>query len=369
MPGSFNRSVNALRISYLAPVTRNTNLAWRWWLAELSEMLPENLRRIVATANQRLIISTDGDEFIMHHGSAKTLQEIGRISSTAEDTPEFSMPDDTQQCRLLLPQDQVLIRTLTLPLAAEENLREVLSFEMDGQTPFTADQVYYDFVISERSSAGKTLSLQLFVAPRHVVDNALAKLAAAGIQPDVIATQGLDSKLEESINLLPEDKRSNRNAILHWVNASLATLAILLVATAIALPLIQKDQMIHLLEAEVQAAAVAAQASSQLRQEVEKLVGGSSYLTRKKKTESTIVDLLDVMTGVIPDHTWVNRIDISNDEIQLQGQSGSAAGLIALIEASPTFGNARFRSPVTQIVRTDQERFHLSAEIIPGQDE
>jgi len=342
MTSSFNRSVNAFRIVYLAPVSRNAKLAWRWWLGELSDILPKNLRRIVASKKQRLIVSTDCDDLVFQHGS------------------EYA---------LLLSQDQVLIRSLTLPLAAEENLREVLSFEMDRQTPFTADQVYYDFVISERSSASRTLSVQLFVAPRDVVDNALATLAAAGIQPDLIATHGLDNEPGEPINLLPDDMRGNRGTIVHWANAALAALALLLISTAIALPLIQKNQVISSLEADVQSATLAAQASIQLRQEVEKLVEGSSYLVRKKQSEPTVVRLLDEMTGIIPDHTWVNRVDIGNGEISLQGQSSAAAGLISLIEASPSFGAAQFRSPVTQVIRTDQERFHLSADILPGQDE
>ncbi len=79
-----------------------------------------------------------------------------------------------------------------------------------------------------------------------------------------------------------------------------------------------------------------------------------------------MTQLLDDMTRIIPDDTWVNRVDFSDGEIQLQGQSGAAAGLIGLIEASPTFHNARFRSPVTQIARTSQERFHLSADTVQG---
>ena len=342
MNSSFNRSVNSLHIAYLAPVTRNVRLAWRWWLGELSEILPENIRRIIASKKQRLVVSTDCDDLVFQHGS------------------EYA---------LLLSQDQVLIRSLTLPLAAEENLREVLSFEMDRHTPFTANQVYYDFVITERSSASKTLSLQLFVAPRDVVDQSLATLAAADIQPELVAAQGLDDKPDGSINLLPEDKRSTHGTLVNWANAALATLAILLVTTAIALPLIQKNQTVRSLETAVQEATVAAQASIELRQEVEKLVEGSSYLIKKKQSEPTVVHLLDEMTGIVPDHTWVNRIDIGSGEISIQGQSSAAAGLIALIEDSPSFGGTQFRSPLTQVVRTDQERFHLSADILREQDE
>jgi len=127
--------------------------------------------------------------------------------------------------------------------------------------------------------------------------------------------------------------------------------------------------MIDSLQAEVQEATVAAQTGNQLRREVEKLVDGSSYLIEKKQTALTVMQLLDEMTRVIPDDTWVNRIDMNNGEIQLQGQSATAAGLITLIEASPMFHDVRFRSPVTQVARTEHERFHLSATAVPEQIE
>jgi general secretion pathway protein L len=79
-----------------------------------------------------------------------------------------------------------------------------------------------------------------------------------------------------------------------------------------------------------------------------------------------MMHLLNEMSRVIPDDTWVNRIDINHDEVQLQGQSGSAAGLIALIEESPTFHSAQFRSPITQVTRTTLERFHLAAKLRQG---
>ena len=41
-----------------------------------------------------------------------------------------------------IPAERVLQRNLTLPVAAEDNLRQVLAFEMDRQTPFKADQIY-----------------------------------------------------------------------------------------------------------------------------------------------------------------------------------------------------------------------------------
>ena len=42
-------------------------------------------------------------------------------------------------------------------MAAEENLTQVIAFELDRQTPFRADQVRYDFRIVKRDPVAKLL--------------------------------------------------------------------------------------------------------------------------------------------------------------------------------------------------------------------
>lgn len=361
--------VLAFRSSLLAPRLRQTVAAWNWWIAELKALLPTKLKQAIESGNQQLIITANDSEFIVQHGSAGKLLDIGRIARKTDGITTLPLPTGIRQSVLLLSHNQVLRSEMTLPMAAEENLREVLSFEMDRQTPFRAQDVYYDYAITRRAATTKTLTLQLFIVPRRVIDEALATLAASGIEPDIIAAHALDNPDGLSINLTPEDKSGKQGETIYRLNLSLAATMLLLLVTVILLPILQKDRTIHSLQETVQAAMEDAAAGNRLRREVETLVDGSNYLMQKKQDRLTVMQLLDEITRVIPDDTWMNRIDMTSDEIQLQGQSSAAAELIALIEASPMFHNVRFRSPVTQVARTEQERFHLSAEILSGQVE
>ena len=69
-------------------------------------------------------------------------------------------------------------KTLDLPLAAAENLREVLTFEMDRQTPFTADQVYFDYQIVQRDNTNGRISVEMTAVHRADVDTAIQRAAA-----------------------------------------------------------------------------------------------------------------------------------------------------------------------------------------------
>ena len=125
----------------------------------------------------------------------------------------------------------------------------------------------------------------------------------------------------------------------------------------------QKNAAIHELEAAVQVAAAAAREGNQLRRDLEKMADASRFLATKKQSTVLVVQIIDELSRILPDHTWLNRLDVSAAEIQLQGQSSSSSSLISIIEASDRFVNARFRSPVVQIASTNVDRFQLSADI------
>lgn len=357
---SVSLSLQTMRCRYLVPLTPHLVHFWQWWMTELYGLLPANLKVLVENNNQHLILSAGADDFLLQHKNGDKILDIGRIPSLDEGC-ELTLPDDIRQTILILPRDKVLSRELTLPLATEENLREVLSFEMGRETPFTADSVYFDYRITGRQASSKTLSLHLFVTPRDLVDEKLATLAKIGLYPDVIIPHDADNTGSHRIDLMPSLKNGNRRFPPYRLNQVLAALALLLFIATTALPVLQKNLAIHALEQEINLAKTAASASNELRLEVEKLLTGSTYLTERKQTEITMIHLLNELSRVIPDDTWINRIDVNQGEFQLQGQSGSAASLIGLIEESPIFHSAQFRSPITQVARTNLERIHLSA--------
>ncbi len=272
------------------------------------------------------------------------------------------MHQHARELVLCLPKDQVLTRSLTLPLAAEENLREVLSFEMDRQTPFTAEQVYYDFSVIARSAVERTLTVNLVLVTRRMLDKLLLQLNKRGIHPDIVTINCGDRGGFAAVNLLPAENRQRKAVTPRLVNLALGALALLLLVSAVSLPLLDKRHKIQALEPLLETASMKAEEAHRLRKEVDELTASSRFLTDKKQSSLPLLQIIDELTRILPDDTWITRLDIKGNELQIQGQSLSAAALIPLIESSSILQNPRFRSPVTQIPRSDVERFHLSAE-------
>ena len=362
------RSLHPLRIRYAAPVLSRVREFWNWWGGEIFAILPQNLRDAIAQRRQKLFLEVDGDAWQLSLGSWGTQREVTRTSLTAPADANEKLPRDAQQTILLMPEGKVLTRALTLPLAAEENLREVLGFEMDQHTPFQATKVYYDFVVTARDTERQELLVDLVYSPRADVDALLTATAGHDLEVDVVTSRGRDGSNLRSINLLPEGLRRKRRGRSQRLNVALAVTCAALLLAAIVVPIIQKNQALIILEEQVQAAAAEAREGNQLRRDLEKMADASRFLFEKKRAELMAVQLVDEVSRILPDHTWVTRLDVSTTEMQVQGQSKASASLISLVEASPLFENASFRSPVVQVQGTDQDRFHLSADIVRSEE-
>lgn len=361
-------SKHNLHIKFSAPVWRGVEAFWSWWISELSGMLPPRVRRVLMPRAQRLFLELDGTDVVMSQGTMQDKQELTRYTLGQADAAPLRLSAEdkahqhARELVLCLPRDKVLTRSLTLPLAAEENLREVLSFEMDRQTPFTAEQVYYDFAVVARSPAEHTLTVDLALATRHMLDELLARLDKHGIHPDRVTINCDKGGGFAAVNLLPVENRQRKAITPRLVNLALGTLAVLLLVSAVSLPLMNKRQKIKALEPLLETASAQAEEAQRLRKEVDQLTANSRFLTDKKQSSLPVLEVMDELTRILPDDTWITRLDIKGTELQIQGQSSSAAALIPLIESSSMLQNPRFRSPVTQIPRSDAERFHLSAE-------
>ena len=357
------RSLQPLRIRYADPLLGRLRGFWRWWSGELIELLPENLRKEIMLRQQKLYVEAESDTLLLSLGNHAAQREVMRLSLDAGDAEDADIPREVQQTIFLVPDDKVLAKRISLPAAAEENLREVLGFEMDLHTPFEAAEVYYDYTVVGRDSARQQVTVDLVYAPRHAVDALVDDAASLGIRTDVVTCRRRDNANLQPVNLLPQEKRRGRRFDVRNLNLALTALLAVLLVAAIAIPIAQKNRAIAEVEAQVQAAAATAREGAALRQDLEKMAAASQFLVEKKASDVMIVEVIDEISRILPDHTWIARLDVSGTELQIQGQSSASSSLIKIVESSPWFENARFASPVVQIAGTDKDRVHIVATV------
>lgn len=343
---------------------------FRWWAGELSFLVPARLQKILGAAPEYLVLTRDGQGLSASHLAREnrrflghfTLDEAGHRAREAlfSDTPELA----EAKVLLRLTPGQALRKTLKLPMAAEENLGQVLAFEMDRLTPFKSDQVYFGARVAARSSATRQITVDLVLTPRGKLDALLDDLAAAGWRPEIVDLA--DDPKPGTYNLLPAQYRPAKSRWPRIANLGLGTLIVILLGLLAVLPILSARSEAEALEEQVRKTGKTAKEVEALRQEADNLLHQTRFLQEKKRTEPVLVDMLEELSRVIPDNTWLNGLQYKDRRFVIQGQSPSASSLIEVIEASPYFKNTSFVSPVTKDTASGLERFQIASDVLNG---
>ncbi len=359
---------------FLTEIRRGATAFFGWWGGELAALVPGRLRRGFRAEAGQIVFDVSGAGIAIHQVSERSHREIGRIAARPDDpaveaaslAPVIGrLRMDRYDVVLRMPAAHALRKTLSLPRAAADNLRQVLTFEMDRQTPFSADQVYFDFLAGAAPSSSETMDVELVACPKGEVDAAVERSRAWGIEPDIVDIAGGETHAPARINLLPRAPGRTGASGMARLTAVLAVVAVILGAAAVYLPLDRQHRAAELMQAEAAKARVQAMAAAELRETIAELAGGAEFLVKRKRASPGVVETLDALTRLVPDDTWLQQLRINGDEVRLTGFSAAASSLIGLIEQSERFTEARFRSSVTRDARNKAERFTISAKIVP----
>jgi general secretion pathway protein L len=86
-----------------------------------------------------------------------------------------------ERISISVPREKVIARFISLPIAAKDNLRKVLEYEMPKYIPFDKEEVYFDYCLLKKETDAIHL-LAVFVK-KSELDPYLSLLKKIGIQP------------------------------------------------------------------------------------------------------------------------------------------------------------------------------------------
>jgi general secretion pathway protein L len=340
-----------------------------WWFAELAACLPSGVRRLFRRPPTIFAIGMSDDAVELRLLNGSGWRDLGRVLLHSLDAsePRRAFAAAVREVNLRraeivveLPADRVLQRIVDLPMAASENLREVISFEMDRNTPFRADEVAFDYRVIGTDLIAKRIAIDLTVVPRTLIERAVTVAENLGVTPDRVAT--IDSGMAGSaMNLLPSAERNDHGRSAPRLSISLTIVAFVLAAAAAYLPLHEKRQTLADYEAQLAKSRPAALEADALKKQVAAALERTRFLVDRRLSTPTTAALLNDVSERLPDDTWLIQMRVNGNQLMLSGYSPMAASLVAILEDSPMLSEVRFSSPVTVDTRVGHERFNLSA--------
>jgi general secretion pathway protein L len=264
---------------------------------------------------------------------------------------------------VILRPARFLFRPLTLPKRASEFLDGIIRAQIDRLTPWSANDAVFHWS-TPTDIAGDQVEVMIAATARSVVapyvrlatDLGAASVAISTLQD---ASSSATIKVFEQQSGADQARRRLQTvlAIVFLTTAAAATISTSLdTFLGDSLDAERVD-----LNRKISARRVAITTGH------DGADGNARYLLeqRKRTTPSSVI-VLEALSQILPDHTYVTELRIEGDKLQVVGITSDAPSLIQLLEQSSHFMKATFFAPTTQTPGDPGERFHIEVRIKPG---
>lgn len=364
---------------------------WHWWRREIVEALPPELVQWLRQDNRRLIIRPTAatlqfvssfdlqhvlyeiliDNLTVDNKSPDTNTNADASASTDTNIIEEIINDiniahlqsindaarpfglDLNTTAIQLPQGMVLHRNVSLPLAARNNLSNILGFQMSSLTPWSKGQVYYGWRV--QGTTGSMLNLTLYVCSRRQVDPIIHPLEKLGIHShDLITDDGLLVKNffapAEQINWRNEIKKP-----LPWL-CFFALVSLVFVSW---LPLHFMSHEKTILEKQMQRERTQALEASTLRQQLNQIITETDFLAKIINDHIPTFVSIDDMTEQLPLNAWVYMLRRTGKEISVWGLAKSVKDVQDAMKKTQYWQRATFDASANDGNTGGDERFQM----------
>lgn len=339
----------AAQFPTLARLARPLIPAWRWWTGELAALLP---RAAMPGRARPVAVLVGPDSLVLDARDPLAVRLPLPLPADAALPGLAGRPVE-----LRVTAGAALRTTLRLPAAAAGNLRQVVAFEMDRETPFTADEVRFDARVAGRE--GRHLLVDLLIVPKSLAGQAMAAAARLRLPVERLTVDGADAA---AFDLRTPAERPAA----HRPSRLLLGLAVALGIAVLAAPPLLALWRAERLEGLIAAVQPRAELAQRLRSELDRRSGAASALDAAKRQTPSALALLAELSERLPDGVWLDQVRVAQGEVRLTGYAPNAAALIALLEDSPLLERVRFESGVTQDPARRRERFQIIAALEGG---
>ncbi len=343
----------------------------RWWLGELTGLLPRGLSRrlldqsaqpvleISDTAVRLWAVTPDGrrrqNQVVPLPG-----QDSALTGQAVHDVLRRSRRDPGTVC-LHLPPEKVLERLVSLPDVGPAELDGLLAYELDRWMPVTGDDAVFAVQVTGRDPAERTATARLICVRPETLQSLTAQagdgLSFAGfayLPPDQDAAMMTVRTPDQRRALRSRSKRTALKAGLG------AALGLLLLAGPVLL-LNQEKAGLQTRLAEMRAAVTQVSAE---RQAAAQLQTQHARLGERLLGKTAPPDTLARLTAALPDGTWLDHLTMTAaGQLDVKGTSTDVSGVLAALDVDPAFRDVRFAAPTSIVPDTGLERFAITLSV------
>ena len=324
------------------------------------------------TAGKRVRVVEDGSggmtvALVTRRGSS------GTVRVAAGDDAPASLQRTLRRSRVMLDLDprRFVFRAIDVPARATEFIEQIVRTQIDRLTPWRSETVMFGWADPETSEKEGNVTVAVAATDRVLVApilTSLERLGAAEILARVTLPADLQPAGAASRAVVVARRTAPALSVSVWrrvLGAATAVVVCLVIASSL-YGLVSSIQLGA--EAEDLARDGAAKRARLARALTEADPGAGPRLAiERRKAEQPFATLvLEAVSRLLPDDSYLLSLDLSGTRLQLVGFSNDAPALIRLFEGSEMFGNASFFAPTTRLANDPADRFSIEATVRPG---
>jgi general secretion pathway protein L len=343
------------------------------WIDGVAATIVILLGRLATSRVVRLVEDESG-EFVLYAqdqitASGLTGERIriveGRVIGSMSERMAITMKGS--RVELILRPDRFLFCPVELPSRALEFLDGIVRAQIDRLTPWSASDAAFGWGKPVASEPDR-ITITVAATARNFLTPYVHAIARMSVQSVAVFTSSPEQESNAAtIRVLEQWMRGRldigqvrRALIIVFAATGIAAGATVGASTIIISHLEARQEelasQIGRMRAAVGAAGDIASSS---------IATAQRMLERRKYDTPSSVIVLETLSQILPDHTYVSELRIEGNKLRLTGVTRDAPSLIGLIEQSPRFTRATFFAATTRSPSDSGERFHIEAQIQP----
>ena len=332
------------------------------WTGSVAAAIVAGIERVVSPRVVRLLEGDDGGFAVETTGKAEAIPAHIGFDAGALSAPNLASLFRGSRVEIVLQSKRFLLRPLELPARAADFLEGIVRAQIDRLTPWSASEAV--FGCSAPAADGTENITTMIAATTRKVAMTYVQ-AVSPFHPTAIAIcADVNGHNAGRVKVFEQKARGHLDAV-RLGRALLVVLGVVAMAAlfSVAVSAYVADNL------GTQEAELARQISAR-RAAIRAGADGAdrsplAALERRKFETPASVIVLEALSQLLPDHTYVTELHLAGNRLQISGISRDAPSLIRLIEQSQHFTRATFYAPTTRVASDPGERFHIETRVEP----
>jgi general secretion pathway protein L len=336
------------------------------WLEAVAAFLVASIGRVVSPRVVRLVEEDDGSGFTLRlpKETSAVPARVQLDDATTELSESAARSIRGNRVEVVLRPSRFVFRQLELPRRAIGFLDGIVRAQIDRLTPWAAADAVFGWG-RPADITNDRIAVMVASTARAMVRPILQAVSASGAASIAVLTAPADSPTAAaSIKVYDQSVRGMLDAR----RVSRMLLVVLLLAAGAAGVALAADFVIGGdLAARQDDLARSINARRVLLRAGQGGVASDAtalLVRRKHETPATVI-VLEALSKILPDDTYVTELRVEGNKVQITGVTRDAPALIRLIEQSAHFTRATFFAPTTHAPTDPGDRFHIEAHVEP----